>query len=589
MNNNIFIGVAWPYANGRLHLGRVAGALLPADIFARYHRLRGNNVLAVTGSDAHGTPITIAADQAGISPRAYFEAVHDQFIASLQKVGISYNLFTHTDTENHHRVARDLFQKLFDNGYLLPKTQPLFYSTSANRFLPDRYIEGTCPVCGFEQARGDQCDECGRLHDPTELINPVSTLDGTTPEVRPSEQLYFDLDAFRDQLLAYLEQHAGHWRAHPLNFTRSFIEGGLKHRPFTRDLDWGISVPIRGWEEKKLYIWAENIVGYLSASIEWAHNQGKPEAWRQWWTHPDAKSYYFLGKDNIPFHTIFWPAELLGIHNLYAKHENERLNLPYDVPANAFLLLENQKFSTSRNHAVWLDDVLKRYEPDVIRYYLTAILPETQDANFSWSDFVQRNNGELVGSWGNLVYRVLSFAYKHWGCVPPTGEKRPLDQTLIQEISSGFELIGNLIEAVKLRPAQTEAFRLVRQVNKYLDQAPWYQIVKSDKKSAAATVYTALWAIDSLKLLLAPFLPHSAQRLHHLLGYQDQLFGQTAVCTYHEASRSHTVLVYDPTLAGGRWQPSQLPPSQPIPKPWPLFQKLDESVVEFERRRLGMV
>ena len=256
--------------------------------------------------------------------------------------------------------------------------------------------------------------------------------------MRESEQLFFDLPAFSSQLLDYLAEHEHHWRSNPLNFTRGFIKNGLKQRPFTRDLEWGISVPVEGWEHKKLYIWAENIIGYLSASIEWAKNQGNPDAWRCWWTNPQAKSFYFLGKDNIPFHTIFWQSELLGIQNLYPKEADEQLNLPYDVPANAYLTLEGQKFSTSRNHAVWLEDVLEAYGADATRFYLAAILPETQDANFTWEDFVQRNNSELVATWGNLVNRVLKFAYKHWGCVPQVGEKRPFDHQLEQELTVGF-------------------------------------------------------------------------------------------------------------------------------------------------------
>lgn len=586
MSKHIFVGVAWPYANGRLHLGRVVGALLPADIFTRYHRLVGNRVLCVSGSDAHGTPITIAADKANISPRDFFTAVHQNFLQSQLDLGISYDLFTHTDTENHHRVAQDIFAKLYEKGYLQAQKQTLFYSETEHCFLPDRYVEGTCPHCGFGKARGDQCDECGRLLDPTELVNPYSTRDGSTPSVRESEQLYFDLAAFADQLLAYLAEHEHHWRPNPLNFTRGFIEGGLKKRPFTRDLDWGISVPVDGWEHKKLYIWAENIIGYLSAAIEWAKNRGTPEAWRDWWINPDVKSYYFLGKDNIPFHTIFWPAELLGIQNLYAQNEDERLVLPYDVPANAYLTLEGEKFSTSRNHAVWLDDVVAEYGADVTRFYLAAILPETQDANFTWEDFVRRNNSELVATWGNLVHRVLTFAYKHWGCVPEAGEKRPFDQTLQNEISDGFGTVGNLLEAVKLRPALNEALRLARSVNAYLDVAPWHSVVKTDKSSAATTVHTALWAIDSLKVLFAPFLPFSSQHLHELLGYEGQLFGTLSIETFTEKTRSHNALVYDPIGASGKWEPSQLESGQDLKRPFPLFKKLDESVVEVEKAKL---
>lgn len=587
MTEHILVAVAWPYANGRLHLGRVAGALLPADIFARYHRLRGNHVLMVSGSDAHGTPITIQADKEGVSPRHLFERYHRNFLETQQALGISYDLFTHTDTTNHYRVAQDVFCCLYEAGYIFPQRQQLLYSESERRFLPDRYVEGTCPHCGAAGARGDQCETCGRLLDATELIHPRSILDGSQPVIRETEHLFFDLPAFSEQLLAYLDSHADHWRPHALNFSRSFILNGLQPRPITRDLDWGIPVPLPGWEGKKLYIWFENIIGYLSASIEWAVNQGEPEAWKAWWYNPAARSYYFLGKDNIPFHTINWPAELLGIGRLYEAAPTARLNLPTDVPANAYLTLEGQKFSTSRNWAVWLPDVLARYHPDTIRYVLAATLPETADADFTWEGFVQRNNNELVATWGNLVNRVLSFAYKHWqGCVPAPGELRPFDHDLRQQIETGFPTVGRLLEAVKLRAALHEAFALARAVNGYLDRVPWYSVIKTDKTAAATTVYTALWAIDSLKILLAPFLPFSAEQLHQFLGYEQPLFGRQYIASFSETGQSHEALVYDGTTASGRWQPGDLQPGQKLGRPFPLYPKLDEAVVAAEHARL---
>ena len=587
MTTHILVAVAWPYANGRLHLGRVVGALLPADIFARYHRLRGNQVLMVSGSDAHGTPITIAADQEGITPRALFERYHQDFLESQLALGISFDLFTHTDTENHHRVARDLFRKLYDKGYILSRTQKLLYSESEQRFLPDRYVEGTCPNCGFAQARGDQCDQCGHLHNAVELIEPRSSIDGTKPIVRETTHLFFDLPAFSDQLLAHLDAHAHHWRTNPLNFTRGFIENGLQERPFTRDLDWGIDVPVAGWEGKKLYIWAENIVGYLSASIEWAHNIGQPDAWKAWWYNTDARSTYFLGKDNIPFHTIFWPAELLGIEQLYEEDPTKRLNLPYDVPANQFLTLEGGKFSTSRDWAVWLPDVLAAYDPDAIRFYLTAVMPETADSDFTWADFVQRNNSELVGTWGNLVNRVLKFAYKHWdGRVPEPGPLRDIDRDLLEQVNNAFARVGDLLEAVKLRQALNEALATARAVNTYLDHAPWFSVVKTDKASAATTVYTALKAIDSIKVLLAPFLPFTSEKLHHLLGYTQPLLGEQCIKTFDEETRSHNALVYDGAGAVGKWEPSRLKSGEGLKRPFPLYKKLDESVIELERSKL---
>ncbi len=588
MNNHIFVGVAWPYANGRLHLGRVVGALLPADIFARYHRLRGNRVLMVSGSDTHGTPITLAAEKAGVSPRHIFEASHRSFLQSQLELGISFDLFTHTDTENHHQVAQDVFCKLYDNGYIVPQTQRLLYSEAAQRFLPDRYVEGTCPHCGFANARGDQCDECGRLLDATELINPRSSLDGSRPVVRETTHLFFDLPAFSEQLLAHLSQHEDHWRVHPLNFTRRFIEDGLRKRPFTRDLNWGISVPVAGWEQKKLYIWAENIIGYLSASIEWAKNRGEPEAWKAWWYDPAAHSYYFQGKDNIPFHTIIWPAELLGIGQLYENDPSKRLNLPHDIPANQFLTLEGKQFSSSRNWALWLPDMLESYDPDAIRYYLTAIMPENSDSNFSWTGFVQRNNGELVATWGNLINRVLKFAYKHWnGRIPSPHTLRPLDHELLTQVEAGFDQVGALIESVKLRAALEETLALARAVNGYLDKSPWFSVVKTDKAAAATTVYTALCAIDSLKILLAPFLPFSSEALHQLLGYTQPLFGTQQIVTVQESTQSHDALIYEEGEASGKWKASRLEGGVRLKRPFALFKKLDEAVIIIEKNKLG--
>ncbi|MCP5096164.1 MAG: class I tRNA ligase family protein, partial [Chloroflexi bacterium] len=382
--------------------------------------------------------------------------------------------------------------------------------------------------------------------------------------------------------------HEHHWRRNPLNFTRSFIKQGLEKRPFTRDLNWGISCPIPGWEEKKLYIWAENVVGYLSAAIEWAQNTGQPEAWKTWWYNPNARSYYFLGKDNIPFHTIIWPAQLLGIGRLYEDDTTKQLNLSYDVPANEFLTLEGKKFSTSRNWAVWLPDILAAYDPDVIRFYLTAVLPETSDSDFSWEGFVQWNNTVLVATWGNLVNRVLTFAFKQWnGRVPDPGTLREGDLALLATIDAAFDQVGELLSQVKLRPALNEALATARAVNAYLDKTAWFSVVKTDKPAAATTVYTALRAIDSIKVLLSPFLPFSSEKLHTLLGYTQPLFGTQQIVAYHESSRSHDALVYDGTNATGRWEPSELEGGRGLKRPYPLYQKLDPSIIEIEREKLG--
>jgi methionyl-tRNA synthetase len=587
MSDLIHVSVAWPYANGDLHVGHLAGAYLPADIFARYHRLKGNRVLMVSGSDSHGTPITVEADKRGQSPREVFEHFHHRFLETQKAIGISYDLFTHTDTENHHRVAQDFFLKLYENEYLFKQTQRQLFSEAQARFLPDRYVEGTCPICGYKEARGDQCDNCGNLLDATELIDPRSKIDGTPPVIRETEHFFLDLPAFTEQLVAYLDSHADRWRPNVINFARNYVQAGLKGRPVTRDIEWGIPVPLPGWEDKRLYVWFEAVMGYFTASVEWARNVGQPEAWKDWWYRPEAKIYNFIGKDNIPFHTLVWQAELLGVKRIYEDDPNLRLNLPYDVPANEFMNIERAQFSKSRNWAVWLPDILTRFDPDPIRFYVASVLPETRDSEFSWPDFVRRNNDELVATWGNLANRVLSFAYKHWdGNIPEPGPFEDQDRELLALVEGGFETVGRLIEVVQLRAALTEALSLARAVNGYLDRAPWFGVVKEDKERAGTTVYTALRAIDSLSVILSPFLPFSSERLHRMLGYNRPLFGTQRIETYAEEHRSHEALIYEKGEGGGEWRPPELP-VQKLGQPEPLYKKLEDDVAEAERARLG--
>jgi methionyl-tRNA synthetase len=587
MSELIHVSVAWPYANGDLHVGHLAGAYLPADIFARYHRLKGNRVLMVSGSDSHGTPITVEADKRGVAPQEVFEHFHHRFLETQRAIGISYDLFTHTDTENHHRVAQDFFTRLYEHEYLYKQTQRQLFSEAQGRFLPDRYVEGTCPICGYKEARGDQCDNCGHLLDATELIDPRSKIDGTRPVIRETEHFFLDLPAFTDQLISYLDSHADHWRPNVINFARNYAQAGLKGRPVTRDIEWGIPVPLPGWEDKRLYVWFEAVMGYFTASVEWAHNIGQPEAWKDWWYRPEAKIYNFIGKDNIPFHTLVWQAELLGVQRIYEDDPKARLNLPYDVPANEFMNIEQVQFSKSRNWAIWLPDILTRFDPDPIRFYVASVMPETRDSEFSWTDFVRRNNDELVATWGNLANRVLSFAYRHWdGRVPDPGPLDEQDRALLSLVEAGFDTVGGFIEAVQLRAALAEALSLARAVNGYLDRAPWFSVVNEDKVRAGTTVYTALRAVDSLSVLLAPFLPFSSERLHRMLGYDRPLFGTQRIVSYDEKERSHEALIYEKGEADGEWRPSELVP-QKLREPEPLYKKLDDDVAAAEQARLG--
>ncbi len=590
MAENILVCTAWPYANGDLHIGHLAGAYLPPDIFARYNRLAGNNVLMVSGSDSHGTPITLRADAEGVTPMEVFERFHLRFLQTFQDIGITYNLFTHTDTENHYRVSQDIFTACLENGFIYKHTEQQFFSETEQRFLPDRYIEGTCPKCGYEGARGDQCDNCKSLLDPTDLINPRSKNDGSAPVLRETEHFYLDLRKLNEDVLAYLSDGKEHWRASVINFSLQYAKDGLKGRAITRDIKWGIPLPLPGYDEKRLYVWFEAVIGYFSASVEWAKNLGNPEEWKEWWYRPEAKTYYFIGKDNIPFHTVIWPAELMATgRHLYENDSSKTLNLPYDVPANEYLNMEGEKLSTSRNWAIWAPDLLERFDPDSIRYYLNAIAPESRDTDFTFGGFVRRNNDELVATWGNLVNRMLGFAYKRYdGKVPHPGPDGldQADEQILAEVEAGFETVGKLFAAVKLKAAQEEIMRLAKAANVYLDgKAPW-KAIKQDPEKAGASVYVTLRVIDNLKTMFAPILPHSCQQLHEYLGYTGQLFGRQYTEEFTEEERIHTALCYDNSQAIGRWKVSQLPSGQKLQKPFPLFKKFEPEVAEQEIARL---
>jgi len=593
MPESVLVAVAWPYGNAQIHVGNLVGSYLPADIFARYHRLKKNRVLMVSGTDSHGTPITVRAESEGIDPEKVYQRFHKGFLDLFQKLGITYDLFTSTHTENHFKVSQAMFNALLENGFMYKETQKQWYSPKQERFLPDRYVEGTCYICGYESARSDQCDQCGNLLDPAKLLNPRTKIDGSAPELRETEHFFLDLGTLQDDIASFLKKRESYWRPNVLRQSLGQIQSeGLRGRPITRDLEWGIPVPEEGWEGKCLYVWFEAVIGYLSASIEWSKLQGIPNAWRDWWKNQSAKTLYFIGKDNIPFHAIIWPAELAGagtaFDDFYGEEKQEPFVLPYDVPANEFLNLEGKKISGSRNWAVWGLDFLSRYDPDPLRYYLTTIMPETRDSDWDWEEFYHRNNDELVATWGNLANRVLSFAYKHWeGVIPQPGELTAEDESLLAAIEAGFDTVGKELESVQLRAALNEAMRLAAEVNKYLDRtAPW-KLIKTDKDQAGRVVFVAMKAIDNLKILFAPYLPHTCQRLHEYLGYQGQLFGKQVTRSVSDEVGEHTVLMYAPADASGSWEKSALQPGDAFNKPQPLFKKLDHEIVDQERQRLG--
>ena len=592
MAKPVLVTAAWPYANAYIHVGNLTGSYLPADIFARYQRLMGRDVLFVSGSDAHGTPITVRADAEKTTPEAVYKRFHESFLDMQTKVGISYDLFTSTHTENHFKVAQDVFLALMENGYLYKHTEKQWYASSQGRFLPDRYVEGKCYICGYEGARSDQCDKCGSLLDPEKLINPKSKIDGSTPELRDTEHYYLDLGKLQHAVVEFLKAREDYWRPNVVRQSLGQILANELHgRAITRDLDWGIPVPVQEAAGKCLYVWFEAVVGYLSATIEWCKLNGKPDEWKKWWQDPDCKTYYFIGKDNIPFHAVIWPAQLSGMGTkfdvVFNGEEGKPLNLPYDVPANEFMNLEGQKISGSRNWAVWVNDFMAEYDPDPLRYYLTVNMPESKDTDWDWEDFYKRNNDELVATWGNLCNRVISFANKHWGEVPNPGELDDIDKALLETIEKGFETVAKEYEAVHLRAALGETMRLATEVNKYLDVAAPWQLVKTDKDAAGRKIYTALRAIDNLKILFAPVLPFTSEKLNQILGYDHQIFGNQFIQSVTDNLGEHRVNCYDASKAEGRWNKSELPIGQKFGAISPLFKKLDASIIETERAKLG--
>jgi methionyl-tRNA synthetase len=585
----ILVAPAWPYASGKRHLGHVVGFAVPADIYARYHRLMGHDVLMVSGTDEHGTPVMVTADREGVSPREIAERYNQLIREDLRDLGISYDTFTRTTTQNHARVTTDFFRTLYEHGCLIEKTTLGAFSPTTGNTLPDRYIEGTCPICGYPEARGDQCDNCGNQLDPTDLINPRSIIDGSTPEFRETKHLFLDLPKFADRLRPWIESKKS-WRPNVRNFSLALV-GDLKPRAMTRDIDWGVPVPVEGYppETKRIYVWFDAVIGYFSAAVEWAQNSGTPEAWRDWWQNPDATHAYFMGKDNIVFHTVIWPSMLLGYDEGGELGAGKGpLHLPDEVIASEFLTMEGKQLSTSRSIAIYVRDVLERYDPDPVRYFLTAAGPETQDSDFSWVEFLRRNNDELLANWGNLVNRTLTNTYRQFGEVPQPGPLTAEDRRALAEIEAGFESVGRLIDEARFKAALAEAMRLSSIGNQYVDhQAPW-AVIKEDRERAATILFVALRLVDSLKTIFTPFLPFSSQRLHELLGHDGWIAGPLEFREIaEEGGERHTILTGDYTGWTGSWQPSELAPGQKLREPEPLFRKLDPGIVDEELARLA--
>jgi len=593
----VLSAVAWPYANGPRHIGHVAGFGVPSDVFSRYMRMQGHDVLMVSGTDEHGTPILVAADAEGISPQALADRNNRVIVEDLVGLGLSYDLFTRTTTRNHHLVSQELFRGVHANGYLIEQVTMGAISPSTGRTLPDRYIEGTCPICGAEGARGDQCDTCGNQLDPTDLIDPRSKINGEVPAFVETRHLFLDLPALADALNEWIDgrEAAGTWRPNVITFAKNILKD-MKPRAMTRDIDWGIAVPLPGWEDdphKKLYVWFDAVVGYLSASIEWARRVGEPERWRQWWNDPEAESYYFQGKDNITFHAQIWPAELLGYAGRGSRGGEPgpygHLNLPTEIVSSEYLTMEGRKFSPSRSVVIYVRDMLDRYQADAFRYFVCAAGPETSDSDFTWSEFVSRTNNELVAGWGNLVNRTASMIAKGFGEIPEPGALTEADRAVLDAVAGGFDSVGRFLAEHRLRAGIGEAMRLVGEVNKYLsDEAPWKLKDEAERPRLATILWVAAQCVRDLNTQLSPFLPASANAVHRILGGEGTFMPMPEIVEVEDldGGPGYPIITGDYSTTP-RWAHVEVVPGTPIAKPTPVFTKLDPSIVDDELARLA--
>jgi methionyl-tRNA synthetase len=592
---HVLSAVAWPYANGPRHIGHVAGFGVPSDVFSRYMRMAGHDVLMVSGTDEHGTPILVQAEEEGRTPRELADRYNRMIVEDLAALGLSYDLFTRTTTRNHYAVSQELFKGNHRNGYMIEQSTFGAISPSTGRTLPDRYIEGTCPICGYDGARGDQCDNCQNQLDPTDLINPRSRVNGETPQFVESMHFFLDLPALSEALGEWLrgKEVEGAWRPNVIRFSLNLLQD-VRPRAMTRDIDWGIPVPLEGWIDnpaKRLYVWFDAVVGYLSAAIEWARRTDDPQAWRRWWNDPDARAYYFMGKDNITFHSQIWPAELLG-YNGQGAHGGEPgefgvLNLPTEVVSSEFLTMEGAKFSSSRGVVLYVRDVLSRYQPDALRYFICAAGPENQDTDFTWAEFVRRTNDELVAGWGNLVNRTANLIHKNLGEIPEVGELTAADTALLAATRAGFDSVGEHLREHRLKQGIGEAMRLVGEVNKYLsDTAPW-KLKKEDPARMATVLHVAAQAISDCNTLLCPFLPHSSQRIHQAFGRDGVLAPMPEIREVDDLDGGPSYPVLTGDYSGvPAWESVPVVPGTPVPAASPVFVKLDPGVVEEELARM---
>jgi methionyl-tRNA synthetase len=598
----VLSAVAWPYANGPRHIGHVAGFGVPSDVFSRYQRMAGNDVLMVSGTDEHGTPILIAADEAGVTPQELADRNHRVIAEDLAALGLSYDLYTRTTTRNHHAVVQEMFRGVHENGYFVEQTTYGAISPSTGRTLPDRYIEGTCPICGYDGARGDQCDNCGNQLEAHDLIDPRSKINGETPEFIETQHFFLDLPALAEALSAWLDEReaSGTWRPNVIRFSQNILKE-IRPRAMTRDIDWGIAVPLDGWRDnptKKLYVWFDAVIGYLSASIEWARRSaesegGDADAWRKWWNDPEALSYYFMGKDNITFHSQIWPAELLAYDGRGSRggttHEYGELNLPTEVVSSEYLTMEGRKFSSSKKVVIYVRDLLSRYQADAFRYFVAAAGPENQDSDFTWVEFVRRTNDELVAGWGNLVNRTATLIAKNFGEIPAAGPLAHEDEAVLAMTEAAFDTVGDLIGRNRMRQAIGEAMRAVGEVNKYVsDHEPWKLKGDDERERLGTILHVVAQCVGDLNLILSPFLPFSANTVDAVFGGTGEIQPMPTLVEVDDldGGPGYPILTGDYSAVPA-WQRRQIVPGTPVDKPSPIFTKLDPSVVDEELARLS--
>ena len=600
--SKILSAVAWPYANGPRHIGHVAGFGVPSDVFSRYMRMAGHDVLMVSGTDEHGTPILVAADNEGITPKALADKNNRIIVEDLVNLGLSYDLFTRTTTLNHEHVVQQMFETCRDNGYMIVQDTPVAIDPTTGNTLPDRYIEGTCPICGAAGARGDQCDNCGNQLDPQDLIDPVSKISGQKPEFKVTTHYFLDLPALADALATWLDavEESGAWRPNVISFSKHLLED-IRPRAMSRDISWGIPIP--GWEDqpnKRHYVWFDAVIGYLSASVEWARRRaadgtGTADDWRDWWNNPEALSYYFMGKDNIVFHSQIWPAELLAYNGEGSKGGDAgdlgKLNLPTQVVASEFLTMEGKKFSSSKQVVIYVRDLLSRYQPDALRYFISIAGPETSDSDFTWSEFVRRNNSELVAGWGNLVNRTCAMIAKNFGEVPTPGATEEIDDELLASIRGGFDTVGDHIANHRQRAALSEIMRLVGEANTYVTRTEPFKLKAPEQRERLATVlHTLISAVSDLNTMMSVFLPHSSNTIDAILGGAGDIAPMPVIRDVEDLDGGDPYPIITGDYSNLRpWASVAVVPGTPIAKPAPAFVKLDESVIDEELERLGLV